>query len=585
MIKIKALNSQTGEFQEKVLATDDLTTGEWLIGRHPSCDLILNCPYVSRIHGRIILKQRQFYFTDLGSADGSQINDQVVEINQGYILKPCDMIRIGACIVTITPASCNMDETKLQPLDKQVAWVVSNQPKQWIKGKITLRCLRVIAETNDVKTFVFGAEPAVLFNYKPGQFVTLELPINGQTIKRPYSISSTPSRPHTLEITVKRVPTPAEFPDALPGVVSNWLHDNITVGCEIKLSGPMGKFTCMANPSQKLLLISAGVGITPMISMSRWIYDKGADTDVVFFHSARTPGDIIFRCELELMAARKPNFKLAVTTTGAAQASAWLGYRGRFNRSMLQGIAPDFQERTVYVCGPDKFMQEVKSMLEELQFPMENYHQESFGTSKKVKKMPTTAAESVSNGNKLAPTEIFLPRIESNIPRQIAFVGSSVVSHQLGNYTSTLLKEVEQDSTPSSLATSRRQLHSTISAHREITSPAQATSKTIIKDNLTPSVDVVSPPATTSTVISSPPVVVFAKSGKEVAFNDEDSILEVAQQEGIELPCACQMGACGTCKQPLLEGKVTYDGQDPECEPGYVLTCIAKPEGRVVIDA
>ncbi|NEO99962.1 MAG: FHA domain-containing protein [Symploca sp. SIO2E9] len=571
-MKIKTLNSQTGEFQEKVIATNDITTGEWLIGRHPSCDLILNCPFVSRIHGRIVLKQGQFYFTDLGSADGSQINNQVVEINQSYLLKPCDLIRIGACIVTIPPVSCDDDDPKLQLLDKKVALGASTQRREWTKGEITVRCSRVIDQTDDVKTFVFVAEPAVLFNYQPGQFVTLELPIDGQKIKRPYSISSTPSRPHTLEITVKRVPTPVEIPDALPGIASNWLHDNITVGSQLKLSGPMGKFTHLANPSQKLLLISAGVGITPMISMSRWIYDTAADIDVVFFHSARTPRDIIFRSELELMAAQCSNFQLAVTTTGKKRTSAWLGYRGRLNQSMLQGIAPDFQERTVYVCGPDKFMQEIKSMLEELQFPMQNYYQESFGSPKKAKKLPTKAAESVSNANELQPTEVSLPVAESKLPAEIALVELSGVVHQLGNYASTVLKGVSQDTTPYSLPRSRREICTSVS-------------KTMIKDNLPSSADVVSPPAPTSTLVSSQPVVFFAKSGKEVVFNDEDSILEVAQQQGIDLPCACQMGACGTCKQVLLEGKVTYDGQDPECEPGYVLTCIAKPEGRVVIEA
>lgn len=585
MIKFKALNSQTGEFQEKVIATDDTTTGEWIIGRHPSCDLTLNCPYVSRIHGRVVLKQGQFYFIDLGSVDGSQINDQIAEINQNYLIKPCDMIRVGSFILTVLPTQCTDNDPNLQPLEKQVALPASTQRREWTKGQITVRCLRVIDETDDVKTFVFVAEPSVLFNYQPGQFVTLELPINGQKIKRPYSISSTPSRPHTLEITVKRVKSPAEFPDALPGVASNWLHDNITVGSQLKLSGPMGKFTYMANPSQKLLLISAGVGITPMISMSRWIYDTAADIDVVFFHSARTLRDIIFRSELELMAAQYSNFRLAVTTTGKERTSSWLGYRGRLNQSMLEGIAPDFKERTVYVCGPDKFMQEVKSMLEGLEFQMENYYQESFGSPKKGKKLPTKAAEPVTNGNELALTEIVLPVVESQLSAEIGLAKLSAQRNQLGNHANTVLKEVNQNTTPHSLPTFSRSRSITASTKQEIIALDTAASKTMLRDNLPPLADVVSPPAPNSTLISSQPIVVFAKSGKEVAFDEEDSILEVAQQEGVDLPFACQMGACGTCKQRLLEGKVTYDDQDPECEPGYVLTCIAKPEGRVVIEA
>ena len=80
------------------------------------------------------------------------------------------------------------------------------------------------------------------------------------------------------------------------------------------------------------------------------------------------------------------------------------------------------------------------------------------------------------------------------------------------------------------------------------------------------------------------PIVVFAKSGKEIVCDEEDNILEIAEQEGIELPSGCRMGACGACKLPLLEGEVNYD-DEPVCEPGHLLTCIAQPVGRVVIEA
>ena len=72
------------------------------------------------------------------------------------------------------------------------------------------------------------------------------------------SISSTPSRPHSIEITVKRVPAPRDEPSAPPGLVSNWLHDNLKVGSQIEVNAPVGKFTNFANPSPKLFLISAG---------------------------------------------------------------------------------------------------------------------------------------------------------------------------------------------------------------------------------------------------------------------------------------------------------------------------------------
>ncbi|WP_232826239.1 FAD-binding oxidoreductase, partial [Cyanothece sp. BG0011] len=253
----------------------------------------------------------------------------------------------------------------------------------WNKGKITVRCINIIEDTNDVKTFRFVGTSPTLFNYKPGQFITLNLTINGKPVKRAYSISSTPSRPHTLEITVKRVPPPADIPDAPPGLVSNWLHDHLKVGDEITITGPSGKFTCVENNATKLLFISAGSGITPMMSMSRWALDTVANRNITFVHSARSPRDIIYRKELEAMAANHSNFNLALTITRQTKGDPWWGFQGRLNEVLLPAICPDYKERIIYVCGPDSFMKGVKTLVETLGFPMENYYQESFGSSKK----------------------------------------------------------------------------------------------------------------------------------------------------------------------------------------------------------
>ena len=72
-------------------------------------------------------------------------------------------------------------------------------------GKLPVRCVQVIDETHDVKTFRFVADPPKLFRYHPGQFVTLEVPVDGKIVRRSYTISATPSRPHAISVTVKRV--------------------------------------------------------------------------------------------------------------------------------------------------------------------------------------------------------------------------------------------------------------------------------------------------------------------------------------------------------------------------------------------
>jgi ferredoxin-NADP reductase len=514
MIKLKVFNYQTGDFQEIVLTPEATAQGECLIGRTASCDVILESPDVSRVHGRIKVQKGDYYFTDLGSANGSRLNHNLIQAHESHQLQPEDMIRIGDFMLLVDAIEATAPTGETSVMRKM------GGDRIWTSGDLTVRCVRITDETPDVKTFTFMADPPVLFKYKPGQFVSLDLEINGESVLRSYSISSTPSRPHTLEITVKRVPAPEDAPGVSPGLVSNWLHDTITVGNQVKLSGPMGRFTCLPDPAQKLLLISAGSGITPMMSMARWLADTAATTDIVFFHCARTPHDIIFRQELELMAARLPNFHLAISTTRSQPGLPWFGYRGRLSESMVQSIAPDFQERTVYVCGPDGFMQGVKTLMDGLAFPMQHYHEESFGAPKKSK--PHKAESAVSN--EAASAAVDAPLASSN--------GST---GQNGHAAATHL-------------------------------------------NNTPA------------VVATQPVVVFSHSGKEIAAEEAESILDLAEQEGIKIRSNCRQGVCGACKKRKLDGEIRYDTNPDaldaaEQDAGYVLTCVACPVGRVVIEA
>jgi ferredoxin-NADP reductase len=232
-----------------------------------------------------------------------------------------------------------------------------------------LVCRQIRAETADVKTFVFTPREPRRFAYEAGQFITLELEIDGETINRCYTLSSSPSRPHAVSITVKRVPG---------GPVSNWLHDNLQVGSEIKAVGPMGEFTSWRHPAEKYLFISGGSGITPLMSMARSHFDMGTGADIKFVHAARSPLDIIFRRELEAMAELVPAFDFMPVCEWENPGVRWSGYRGRLSLPMLNLIAADFAEREVFVCGPGPFMAAVRAMLAEAGFNMAHYHEESF---------------------------------------------------------------------------------------------------------------------------------------------------------------------------------------------------------------
>lgn len=233
----------------------------------------------------------------------------------------------------------------------------------------TLVCRQVQDVTHDVKTFLFEATHPALFQHEPGQFVTLQLQIDGRSISRCYTISTSPTRPHLLGITVKRQPG---------GVVSNWLHDTMAPGRRISADGPFGIFTIARHPSAKYLFLSGGSGITPVMSMTRTLYDLGSDADVVFVHSARTPSDIIFRRELDTMASLAPGVRVVHVCERDAPLEPWTGLRGFLSAEMLQLVAPDLAERTVFCCGPAPYMAAVRRILGDIDFDMRRYHEESF---------------------------------------------------------------------------------------------------------------------------------------------------------------------------------------------------------------
>jgi len=234
-----------------------------------------------------------------------------------------------------------------------------------------LVCRAVREETADVKTFVFAPRTQRRFGYHPGQFMTFEFPLGDEPVYRCYTLSSSPTRPDTCAITVKRVPN---------GPVSNWLHDHFRPGMSLKATGPMGEFSWSRFPSRnnKYLLLSGGSGVTPMMSMTRAAFDLAEIRDTVFVHAARTPADIVFRDELDVMARRNRSIRVAHVCEGDAAMESWHGLRGRLSAATLEAIAPDFREREIFVCGPSPFMAAVRALLGSAGFDMARYHEESF---------------------------------------------------------------------------------------------------------------------------------------------------------------------------------------------------------------
>ena len=238
----------------------------------------------------------------------------------------------------------------------------------WTDAEL-LECVAVLPEAPNVKTFSFRAPSGATFVYKAGQFITLDLPVPGGNVQRTFTMSSSPLSAGYISVTVK----------VQEGSVgSRWMHDHLTIGTRIKAYGPAGIFHLPDQPDGKYLYISAGSGVTPLMSMATTLYELGNDPDVCFIECAKRPRDLIFRQKLELMTSRTAGIDLHFVVGQNDPYEVWTGYRGRFNQLMLGLMCQDYLERDVYCCGPESFMDSVREILISLGYDMDRYHQEAF---------------------------------------------------------------------------------------------------------------------------------------------------------------------------------------------------------------
>ena len=243
-------------------------------------------------------------------------------------------------------------------------------------GKIrwlgNLKLAEVEDVTHNVKTFRFRAADGgdIPFDYLPGQFLTLHIAPRGIPTQRSYTIASTPTWRDRIEITVKR---------EAHGLVSRWLHDELRVGDEVEIEAPNGTFVFNGEQAESVVLIGAGVGITPMMSVVRYLTDTGWSGKVSLILGFRTPRDFIFREEIEELKARNANLNVTVTMSDPGY-EPWSGNRGRIDATLLTSVVQDIASRRAHICGPPLMMDAVKAALLGLGVPETQVRTEAFGT-------------------------------------------------------------------------------------------------------------------------------------------------------------------------------------------------------------
>ncbi|HVU02932.1 MAG TPA: iron-sulfur cluster-binding domain-containing protein [Polyangiaceae bacterium] len=259
--------------------------------------------------------------------------------------------------------------------------------------RILARVVEVREETHDVKTFVLSPN-ARFGTFRPGAYVMVGVTVAGRVVQRAYSLSSAPGDDGRISITVKRVPG---------GVVSNHLADEIRAGDVLEIGAPAGQFL-LGSEAPRLLMISAGSGVTPVMSMLRDLVRRGSPSKITFLHFARTPADVIFGRELAAIAERMANVEVVLCVEEAD--SSWTGLRGRFSPELLAAAAPDFAGAETYLCGPPGFMRVVMQTLEQSGADLSKLRYERFSsefdastflTEARVLRFTRSGVESLSN--------------------------------------------------------------------------------------------------------------------------------------------------------------------------------------------
>ena len=337
------------------------------------------------------------------------------------------------------------------------------------KGPMRLRLVQTEQQTHDTKTLRFQILDERSLSAKPGQFLTFQWTVEGKRVLRSYTISSSPSHDQYVEITPKRMES---------GCVSVFLNEQAKPGLTVDASGPYGRFYFDETQHRSIVLIAAGSGITPMISMLRYVDDLKLTTQVRLLYCVRTATDIIFQNELARLAASLPNFKYEVYLSRPDP--TWNGQSGRLSGEFISQHLIGLDTPTFFLCGPEGFMENARQILARLGVSQDRILQESFGESK-------------------GPTE---PRVWEAQPVE---------------------------------------------------------------------------------------TVAFMRSEKFCKGSAGNTLLEVAEANGVQIPYGCRQGLCGTCATRVLSGTVRMDTEDgltaEQKNAGYVLPCVSRAEGAVVVAA
>ena len=363
--------------------------------------------------------------------------------------------------------------------------VVETDKTAW-NGVRKFTVTRKVLECDDTYSFYLNPHDGKpLPQFKPGQYLTFQLSVPGvaKQVVRCYSLSDIGRVTH-YRVTIKRClpPPKTEHP---PGIGSSFFCDGVKEGDILDVKAPNGHFYLDMEKQRPVVLISGGIGVTPMVTMANALTEIGDSREIWFFFGARNGADHMFKEYMDEIVKKNQNVHMHVCYSKPSPTDRkGIDYQheGRVTVDLFKELLPS-NNYDYFLCGPGPFMESITSDLTDWGVPDSWVHFEAFGPASVKKKAPPPAA---ATGGAVAATFD----------------------------------------------------------------------------------------------------VIFAKSGKTAKWDgSHDSVLSLAEENGVKIDAGCRAGGCGSCIIAIKSGNVEYAGAPPDVESGSCLSCICKPKGALVIDA
>ena len=463
----------------------------------------------------------------------------------------------------------------------------------WHPQEFAAECVETIPEAGGMMVFVFRRMDGAPLAFRSGQYINIDFPVDGpdaEPVSRSYSISSAPTEPWTFSITIKRDPK---------GKVSSWAHDHLRPGTVLDMLGPVGAFHLADYDRRaRFLLLAAGAGITPLMSMIRTVHSLPGQADVVLLYHGAAPDSFAFSEELDFLANVDFRIKVIYCLGDRECGDEWEGRTGRLSTALLDELVPDANGRQVFACGPEGYLNSATELLRSVGVDDTSVFMEFFSGDREIR---AEYAEEVAIAGEIAEEiaatteeyfesqpaalDMYEPEYDADGPIEAVGAPTEAVDAEA-------VVPVEDDVeievvgvTDENLAEADPGSASDAGTAVPAGDGAAASAGDAGDDDEIAVVD----PAALPTVGQGEHTMSFVRTGLNVCVGEDETVLQAARKAGVKIPANCQEGMCGSCKVVKLDGDVEMNHlggiRAREIDAGKFLPCCSTAKTDLVIDA